>query len=170
MDREELRGRGIQNLATAMGIAESLVDNRRRNSSKDKVSEDCHSMRWGEEVSPNTAKQEKGKVPYNWEDKGKVKHREFMQRLKCFLCDGQHFAKKCPKKNALSVLIKEREKEDEDARLGSIQLLGTFQFMSKASPPRIKVGEQTKTTNLGKDRIIEGKAKVVSKRRQPFKG
>ena len=65
MDREELRGRGIQNLATAMGIAESLVDNRRSNSSKDEVSEDCHSMRWGEEVSPNTAKQEKGKVPYN---------------------------------------------------------------------------------------------------------
>ena len=42
--------------------------------------------------------------------------------------------------------------------------------MSKDSPPRIKVEEQTKTTNLGKDMIIEGKVKVVSKWRQPFKG
>ena len=97
-----------------MGIAESLVDNRKINSSKDEGSLDCHTMRWGEKVSPNTFKQEKGKVPYNCEDKGKIKHREFMQRLKCFLCDGQHFAKECPKKNVLSVLIKEIEKEDKD--------------------------------------------------------
>ena len=59
----------------------------------------------------------------------------------------------------LSVLIKEREEEDEDARLGSIQLLGTFQFMSKASPPRIKEGEQSKTTNLDKTGLLRARSR-----------
>ena len=61
---------------------------RRINSSKDEGSKDIHATDGGEDVSPIVAKQEKGKTPYTREDKGKARQREFMLRLKCFLCDG----------------------------------------------------------------------------------
>ena len=65
------------------------------------------------------------------EDKGK--QRESAPRLRCFKCDDPHLARDCPKREALNALIKKSEKEKEDARLGSMQMLGALEVMSKAS-------------------------------------
>ena len=81
-------------------------------------------MGGGEEESPRTAKQEKGKTSYNLEDKGKTKYKEFTPCMKCFLCDGQHLAGECHKRNVLCALIKDREKEEEEACPSLIQMIG----------------------------------------------
>ena len=83
-------------------------------------SEDSCSTDGGEEVPRSTASHGKGKVPYTREDKGRCKQRESTPKLKCFLCDGSHLTRKCPKRKALSALIEKSEKRMEDARLGSI--------------------------------------------------
>ena len=87
---QELRRTGVQDLATAMAVAESLMDYKESKSSDDEGSRVSHSLGGGEEVSPggsedscstdggeevprNTARYGKGKVPYAWEDKGRRK-------------------------------------------------------------------------------------------------
>ena len=104
--------------------------------------DDC-STDGGEEVPRSTARHGKGKVFYTRKDKGKRKQRESTPKLKCFLCDGPHLTRECPKRKALSTLIEKSEKTMEDASLGSIQMIGTLQVMPKASPQRSKAGEQT---------------------------
>ena len=106
-------------------------------------SEDDCSTDGGEEVPRSTAKHEKGKVAYTRKDKGKRKQWESTPKLKCFLCDGPHLTRECPKRKALSTLIEKSEKMMEDARLGSIQMIGAFQVMPKASPQGSEEGEQT---------------------------
>ena len=66
-----------------MVVEESLLDY--SNSYEDDCLENNHAIGGGEEESPCTTKQEKGKVPYNREDKGKAKYKEFTPRGKCFL-------------------------------------------------------------------------------------
>ena len=57
-------------------------------------------------------------MPYN-QDKDKGKQREFTPRMRCFICDGLHLARVCPKKEALNALIKKnKKKEEEEACLG----------------------------------------------------
>ena len=92
-------------------------------------SEDDCSTDGGEEVPRSTARHEKGKVSYTRKDKGKRKQRESTPKLKCFLCDGPHLTRECPKRKALSTLIEKSEKTMEDARLGSIQMIGALQVM-----------------------------------------
>ena len=133
----------------AMAVAESLMDYKESMSSNDEGSRVCHSSGGGEEVSPreteddcstdggeevprSTARHGKGKVSYIRKDKGKRKQRESTPKLKCFLCDGPHLTRECPKRKALSTLIEKSEKTMEDARLGSIQMIGALQVMLEA--------------------------------------
>ena len=105
-------------------------------------SEDDCNTNGGEEVPHSIARHGKGNVSYTRKDKGKRKQRESMPKLKCFLCDGPHLTRECPKRKALSTLIEKSEKTMEDARLGSIQMIGTLQVMPKASPQGSEAGEQ----------------------------
>ena len=178
---QELRGRGVRDLATAMAVAESLMDYKECMSSNDEGSRVSHSSGGGEEVSPggsedsystdggeevprNTARYGKGKVPYTRKDKGRRKQRESTPKLKCFLCDGQHLTRECPKRKALSALIEKNEKTTEDACLGSIQMIGALQVMPKASPQGSEAGEQAEVANPHGDKILKGKEKSVRKK------
>ncbi|RVW27212.1 hypothetical protein CK203_092587 [Vitis vinifera] len=51
---QELRRRGVQDLATAMAVAESLIDYKRGDSSKVESLEDSHAMGGGDEVPRTT--------------------------------------------------------------------------------------------------------------------
>ena len=88
-------------------------------------SKDYHTTGGGEVVSPCIAKYGKDMMSYN-RDKGKGKQPEFAPRLRCFICDGLHLARECPKREALNALIKKSEKEEENACLGSMQMLGAL--------------------------------------------
>ena len=133
----------------AMAVAESLINYKESMSSNDEASRVSHNSGGGEEVFPrgleddcstdggeevprSTAKHRKGKVSYTRKDKGKRKQRESTPKLKCFLCDGPHLTKECPKRKALSTLIEKSEKTMEHACLGSIQMIGALQVMLEA--------------------------------------
>ena len=85
-----------------------------------------------EEVPRSTARHVKGKVSHTRKDKGKRKQRESTPKLKCFLCNGPHLTRECRKRKALSTLIEKSEKMMEDARLGSIHMIGALQVMLEA--------------------------------------
>ena len=90
--KQELRRRGVQDLATAMAVAESLTDYKRGDSSKVKSLEDSHAMGGGDVVSRdhNAPRMGSGETPNAREGRGKAKRKEFMPKIKCFLCDGPH--------------------------------------------------------------------------------
>ncbi|RVW91021.1 hypothetical protein CK203_044152 [Vitis vinifera] len=72
---QKLRRRGVQDLATAMAVVESLTDYKRGDFSKGL-----------------------GKTPNVREERGKEERKEFTPKIKCFLCDGPHWARDCPKR------------------------------------------------------------------------
>ena len=133
---QELRRRGVQDLATAMAVAESLTDYKRGDSSKVESLEDSHAMGGGNEVprDHNAPKKGSGKTSNVREGRG-MAEREFTPKIKCFLCDGPHWAWDCPKRKALSAMIEEREQEGE-THMGSMQLLGALQVNTKPSMPK----------------------------------
>ena len=177
---QELRRRGVQDLATAMAVAESLTDYKRGNSSKDESLEDSHAMGGEDEVprDNNAPKKESGKTPNVREGRGKAERKEFTLKTKCFLCDGPHWARDCPKRKALSVMIEKREQEDE-AHMGSMQLLGALQFNPKPSTPetsllaRVQVkeekGERAEVARTHMEEVTKGKVNSIGKRKQHSK-
>ena len=80
----------------------------------------------------STARHGKAKVSYTRKDKGKHKQRESTPKLKCFLCDGPHLTRECPKRKTLNTLIEKSEKTMEDARLSLIHMMGALQVMLEA--------------------------------------
>ena len=60
-----------------------------------------------------------GKTPNVREGRGKVEKKEFMPKIKCFLCDGSHWARDYLKMKTLNAMIKEKEQEGE-THMGSI--------------------------------------------------
>ncbi|RVX20374.1 hypothetical protein CK203_004525 [Vitis vinifera] len=89
---QELRRRGVQDLATAMAIAESLANYKRGDSSKIESLEDSHAMGGGDEVprDHNAPKKGSSKTSNVREGRDKAERKEFTPKIKCFLCDGPH--------------------------------------------------------------------------------
>ncbi|RVW50351.1 hypothetical protein CK203_086379 [Vitis vinifera] len=92
---QELRRRGVQDLATAMAVAESLVDYRRGDSSKPKPPSKGNQAKGGgdKRSQGHTFKEGSSKGPSGKDGKGKDKQKEFTPRTNCFLCDGPHWAR-----------------------------------------------------------------------------
>ncbi|RVW73583.1 hypothetical protein CK203_055150 [Vitis vinifera] len=124
---QELRHQGVQDLDTTKAVVESLTDYKRGDSSKVESLEDSHAMGGGDEVSKdhNAPRMESGKTPNVREGKGKAERKEFTPKIKCFLCDGPHWAQDCSKRKVLSAMIEEEEQEDK-AHMSSMQLLGSL--------------------------------------------
>ncbi|WJZ91811.1 hypothetical protein VitviT2T_010854 [Vitis vinifera] len=177
---QELRRRGVQDLATAMAVAESLTDYKRGDSSKVESLEDSHAMGGGNEVprDHNAPKKGSGKTSNVREGRDKAERKEFTPKIKCFLCDGPHWARDCPKRKALSAMIEEREQEDE-AHMGSMQLLGALQFNPKPNTPetsllaRVQVkeekGERAEVARTHMEEVTKGKVNSMGKRKQHSK-
>ncbi|RVW50560.1 hypothetical protein VitviT2T_002213 [Vitis vinifera] len=177
---QELRRRGVQDLATAMAIAESLTDYKRGDSSNDESLEDSHAMGGGDEVprDHNAPKKGSSKTSNVREGRDKAERREFTPKIKCFLCDGLHWARDCPKRKALSAMIEEREQEDE-AHMGSMQLLGALQFNPKPSTPETSLlagvqvkeekGERAEVVRTHMEEVTKGKVNLMGKRKQHSK-
>ncbi|KAJ9690623.1 hypothetical protein PVL29_013000 [Vitis rotundifolia] len=177
---QELRRRGVQDLATTMAVAESLMDYKRGDSSKVESLEDSHTTGGGDEASRDhyAPRMGSGKTPNVREGKGKAERKEFTPKIKCFLCDGPHWARDCPKRKALSAMIEEMEQEDE-AHMGSMQLLGALQFNPKPSTPKTSLlsgvqvkevkGERAEVARTHMEAVTKGKVNSMGKRKQHSK-
>ena len=75
-----------------MIVVESLIDYKKRDSSKVECLKDNHVMGEGDKVSRdhNAPKMGSNKTLNVREEKGKAKRKHFMHKIKCFLCDGPH--------------------------------------------------------------------------------
>ena len=125
--KQELRRRGVQDLAMTMAVVESLVEYKREDSSKPKPQSKSNHAKGGEDKGSRgyPSKEGSSRGPSGNDGKGKDKWKEFMPRTNCFLCDGPHWVRDCPKRKALNAMIEEKEKED-NAHVGSLQLLNTL--------------------------------------------
>ncbi|KAI5328460.1 hypothetical protein L3X38_027857 [Prunus dulcis] len=137
----ELQRRHVQTLSEAIAAAESLVefkrsdqgdskfkgkkggsgsgggDNKPKEGSKSGDKSDGHKSFW--------KKNDKG-------DKGKDK-----SKLACYLCDGAHMMRDCPKKKALNAMNQEKGEEAErEARVGAIHRFNALQ--AKGAQPQVQ--------------------------------
>ena len=152
---QELRCRGVQDLATTMAVVESLTDYKKGDSSKVESLEDSHAIGGGDDVSRdhNAPRMGSGKMPNVREGRGKAERKEFLPKIKCFICDSPHWAWDYPKRKTLNAMIEEREQEGE-THMGSMHLLGFFQFNPKPHTPktsllsRVKVKEAITTQKV----------------------
>ncbi|OMO74467.1 reverse transcriptase [Corchorus capsularis] len=120
--KQELQRRGVEDLNQAMTVAESLIEFKRpektntpKEKGKGKVGGDRDKSSKGGSGKSYSHKSES----YN-KDKDKEKW-----PLACFLCEGPHRVRDCPKRSKLSAIAREEqqpEKEKETLKLGSILL------------------------------------------------
>ena len=108
---QELRHQGVQDLDTTKAVVESLIDYKRGDSSKVESLEDSYAMGGGNKVSRdyNASRMGSGKTPNVREGRGKAERKKFTPKIKCFMCDGPHWARDCPKRKMLNAMIEERE-------------------------------------------------------------
>ena len=101
-----------------MAVTESFIEYKRidnkaktskgypsRNFSESEGDEDEGIRRKERHGKPPTGKEGKDKAKYQFKDKGK-----FKPKTNCFLCDGPHWARDSPRRQALNAMIEEREK------------------------------------------------------------
>ena len=149
-------------------------------SSKVESLEDIHATGEGDEVSKdhNAPRMGSTKTPNVREGRGKAERKEFTPKIKCFLCDGPHWTRDCPKKKALTAMIKEREQEDK-VHMGLMQLLGALQVNLKPNTPSTSLlsrvqenelkRERTEVARTHMDKVTEGKVNSMGKRKKHSK-
>ena len=137
-------------------------------------------MGGGDEVSRdhNAPTMGLGKTSNVREGRGKVERKEFTPRIKCFLCDGPHWARDYPKRKALSAMIEERKQEGK-AHMSSMQLLGALPVNPKPSTPKTSLlsGVQVKEVKEKRvevahthiDKVTKEKVNLMGKRKQHSK-
>ena len=77
-----------------MALVKSLTDYKRGNSSNVESLEDSHATGGEDEVlrDHNAPRMGSGKMPNVREGRGKAERKKFTLKMKCFLCDGPHWA------------------------------------------------------------------------------
>ncbi|XP_043809670.1 uncharacterized protein LOC122722623 [Manihot esculenta] len=122
--RLEIERRGAQDLATAISIAESLTEYQKGDKGKGveqvkaKNSSDTHESKEGS-AKPWRPKEGLSK---GWRRPEGEREKPLQ---KCFLCDGPHMVRECPKRKVLSSLVEEKEaskQQGENMCMGALQL------------------------------------------------
>ncbi|KAK8696722.1 hypothetical protein V6N13_001851 [Hibiscus sabdariffa] len=143
--KTELKRRGVQDLADAIAVAESLIDytSRKESTPKPKDKRSGQAKGGGDKGQRKEAHQvdnpPKYKESSTW--KGKAKAKDFRgskkpSSNKCFICDGDHWVRECPQRQALNSLLAQHQEGDGDkskegAHMGSLQLLNVIQSAPK---------------------------------------
>ena len=136
-----MRRRGVQDLSTAMAVAESLMDFRRGDSSQEKPPfKGSHAKGGGDKgYKSYNAKEGSSAASTSREGKSGDRRRDFKPKTNCFLCDGPHWAHKCLKRKGLSAMIeRETEQEGDATHIGLMQLLNALKFKQAKKQPQNK--------------------------------
>lgn len=143
----EVQHKGAQVLAMIISIVESLVEFKRSNKGKAKP----HKSKEGGVASEGKAGDFKNRKRKEGGFKFKKPESKNGDRppIKCFLCEGPHRARKCPKRNKLSALMEQKEgssKKGEEASMGSLQLAVA---LCKQEPRHVKKGKLFVNVKVG---------------------
>ncbi|KAK8700617.1 hypothetical protein V6N13_019008 [Hibiscus sabdariffa] len=144
--KTELKHRGVQNLVVAIAVAESLIDytSCKESTRKPKDKKSGQAKGGGDKGQRKEGHQDDNPSKYKesstWKGKAKAKDFQALKRTssnKCFICDGDHWVRECPQRQALnSLLAQHREgcdvdKSKESTHMGSLQLLNVIQSAPK---------------------------------------
>ncbi|GKD50534.1 putative retrotransposon gag domain, aspartic peptidase domain protein [Tanacetum coccineum] len=130
--KTELERRGVQDLSTAIAHAEALIDfSTRRESSKPKDRKVNQEKGGGEKNAQ--PKVDAARKPPTRKDKNlKTSYKSGG----CFICDGPHRARDCPKKASLNGLSAHEDEEASDGgSMGSIRILNAIK--AKTEVPKV---------------------------------
>ncbi|KAK8538390.1 hypothetical protein V6N13_068159 [Hibiscus sabdariffa] len=173
--KTELKRRGVQDLADAIAVAESLIDytSRKESTPKPKDKRIGQAKGGGDKGQRKEAHQDDNPPRYKessaW--KGKAKAKDFRGSKKppsnkCFICDGDHWVRECPQRQALNSLLAQHQGGDGDkgkegAHMGSLQLLNVIQSAPKTETKGliyvdVTINEKTTRAMLDTVRIKEG--------------
>ncbi|CAN1153394.1 hypothetical protein LINPERHAP2_LOCUS19375 [Linum perenne] len=150
-----LQRRGVQDLASALAIAEALIDYQE----SDMFLEEGEHMDHGGKQKHSSG-DERPRSPRNGGSKaGKHVQKSGDNSISCFLCNGPHLVRTCPKRSKFAAMMsseeersaKDKEKEAKDlgtSRMGSMRLLGGMQRV-KTSPLEKGDGEDLTSSSEG---------------------
>ncbi|KAK8623148.1 hypothetical protein V6N13_118039 [Hibiscus sabdariffa] len=159
----ELKRCGVQDLADAIAKAESLIDytSRKESTPKQRDWKSVQAKGGGERSQRQESHQDdsplRNKESSPWKGKAKATDSRNSRKPssnKCFICNGDHWVRECPQRQALSSLLARNQESNnddscqEDAHIGSLQQLNGIQ-----STPKIEA-----TGLLYADVTINGKA------------
>ncbi|RVW44665.1 hypothetical protein CK203_086900 [Vitis vinifera] len=147
---QELRRRGVQDLATAMAIAESLTDYKRGDSSKIESLEDSHAMGGGDEVprDHNAPKKGSGKTSNVREGRGKAERKEFTPKIKCFLVPSNSNPKPSTPKTSLLAGVQVKEEKGERAEVARTHMEEVTERKVNSMGKRKRHSKRRKRTGL----------------------
>ncbi|KAF2319180.1 hypothetical protein GH714_013783 [Hevea brasiliensis] len=132
----EIERRGAQDLATAIAIAESLVEFKKADKVKNRDSKGKSGGDRGGDKESNQERLKEGDGKKSWFGKKDSRDGKFKQYgkpyqqterppLKCFLCEGPHRMMECPKNAALTALVEDKEdtpRQEESSSMGAMKL------------------------------------------------
>ncbi|KAH7665792.1 Zinc finger CCHC-type protein [Dioscorea alata] len=128
--RLEIQRRGAQDLATTISITKSLIEFKKLEKSKSFKDKAFKGKNSGENKKETFSKFSKPKEGRNTTE-GKE-----CPPLKCYFCDGPHFARNCPNKSKISALVEEKETAQEEKKMGSLQILDAIKAKVEAKDKR----------------------------------
>ena len=122
----EIRGRGVRDLADAIVEAESIAELHEEAKHKEKPE--------GRSGGEKRTHEVKKPSPEKW--KGKEIETSSKSSVKCFLCDGPHRVRECPKKVGFHAMESQMDEHEDpnDTRMGSLSFLNAVE--TKEDPPK----------------------------------
>ncbi|KAG7979636.1 hypothetical protein I3843_05G140800 [Carya illinoinensis] len=131
---QELKRRGVNDISTALTVAETLEEfeyHKSDNSSRPKSPKDDHRKGGGAKGFKPQYK-DRGDKPSTSKEGKKDNSKDKKPKDACFLCNGPHWTRDCPKRKALNAMLEEKEVQ-EKSHLGCLQLLNSLKASTKTT-------------------------------------
>ncbi|XP_031278002.1 uncharacterized protein LOC116136436 [Pistacia vera] len=140
--QRELQRRQVANISTALTEADTLVEFHKGETSKPKKDGKSDHGKGGGGKGDKPSHREKGDKPPHKKEWRKYGKKEYKRRENCYLCDGDHWIRDCPKRKAFNAMFEEKQPEtsaSETANMGCLQLLNAL----KVKPAQPKAQDKS---------------------------
>ncbi|GKV44052.1 hypothetical protein SLEP1_g51279 [Rubroshorea leprosula] len=167
--KQKLKHRGVQDLVSAMAVAESLIEFSKEPPKRGKDKKGGSSKGGGD-------KPHKASKPFKGPNKaGDGSKTQLKVRKDCYLCGGPHWARECPRRNKLNAIILAIGEPSQagETRLRAMQVLNAIRakVQSEGDAKALATAEQKGVEKLGLPYNKEpGWVKVVDNPSQPICG
>ncbi|XP_022007158.1 uncharacterized protein LOC110906293 [Helianthus annuus] len=144
--KTELERRNVQDFSSAISVAENLHDGNENRSTRSAATETGDVKGGGAKPTNQNQYRKNDDRALTLYNKGKAVNQG------CFLCDGPHDARDCPKKARLTALIRtddDEPEETEEVRLGAMQLQVLNAMTEMEGKPLAMANKANPTTVVG---------------------